>query len=240
MGVSRTKAWEYAEGILDIPRRRVPVTLRHGKSGLVLLHRGRVLTRCYNSQVGRVAALYVAQALGVELPENGRVGGRIREYGGIVPGYIDIVVGLEEARDASDSGSNAGGGGVPAGVTALGEVWPWLMEEKGGAQTEKEGSGDLRPCLSLSIVNVLYGFPNIGNDGIRRLHYSVVETGPVEERLSVAIILTDWIKGRIPSTKALEHPHSLTGGSWFLTRASQNQTISGTLGGAPSLLCRIA
>ena len=71
MGVSRTKAWEYAEGILDVPRRRVPVTLRHGKSGVVLLHQGRVLTRCYNSQVGRVAALYVAQALGVEPPEVG-------------------------------------------------------------------------------------------------------------------------------------------------------------------------
>ena len=71
MGVSRTKAWEYAEGILDVPRRRVPVTLRSGKSGVVMLHRGRVLTRCYDSQVGRVAALYVAQALGVELPEMG-------------------------------------------------------------------------------------------------------------------------------------------------------------------------
>ena len=71
MGVSRTKAWEYAEGILDVPRRRVPVTLRHGKTGVVLLHQGRVLTRCYNSQVGRVAALYVAQALGAELPEIG-------------------------------------------------------------------------------------------------------------------------------------------------------------------------
>ena len=71
MGVSRTKAWEYAEGILDVPRRRVPVTLRRGKTGIVLLHRGRVLTRCYDSQVGRVAALYVAQALGVELPAMG-------------------------------------------------------------------------------------------------------------------------------------------------------------------------
>ena len=71
MGVSRTKAWEYAEEILDIPKRRVPVTLRHGKSGVVLLHGGRVMTRCYNSQVGRVAARYVAEALGVELPRMG-------------------------------------------------------------------------------------------------------------------------------------------------------------------------
>ena len=74
MGVSRRKAWEYAEGILDVPRRRVPVTLRHGKSGVMLLHRGRVMTRCYNSRVGRVAAHYVAEALGVELP---KVGGSV-------------------------------------------------------------------------------------------------------------------------------------------------------------------
>ena len=72
MGVSRAKAWEYAEGVLDIPRRRVPVTLRHGKSGVVLLHKGRAMTRCYNSRVGRVAARYVAEALGVELPDVGQ------------------------------------------------------------------------------------------------------------------------------------------------------------------------
>lgn len=71
MGVSRAKAWEYAEGVLDIPKRRVPVTLRHGKSGVVLLHQGRVMTRCYNSEVGRVAARYVAEALGVEVPKEG-------------------------------------------------------------------------------------------------------------------------------------------------------------------------
>ena len=71
MGVSRAKAWEYAEGILDIPKRRVPITVRHGKSGVVVLHQGRVMTRCYNSQVGRVSAWYVAEALGVDLPEVG-------------------------------------------------------------------------------------------------------------------------------------------------------------------------
>ena len=70
--MSRAKAWEYAEGILDIPKRRVTVTLRHGKSGVVVLHEGRVMTRCYNSQVGRVAARYMAKALGVEVPEAGK------------------------------------------------------------------------------------------------------------------------------------------------------------------------
>ena len=36
-----------------------------------MLHQGRVMTRCYNSEVGRVASRYVAEALGVELPEEG-------------------------------------------------------------------------------------------------------------------------------------------------------------------------
>ena len=72
MGVSRSKAWEYAEGILDVPRGRVPITLRHGKTGAVLLHRGRVLTRCYTSTVGQWGAKFMAQALGVELPEQGQ------------------------------------------------------------------------------------------------------------------------------------------------------------------------
>ncbi len=71
MATSRKKAWEYAEGVLDIPRRSVPVTLRHSKSGVVLLHRGRVLTRCYQSQVGRWGARFMAQALGVEVPPLG-------------------------------------------------------------------------------------------------------------------------------------------------------------------------
>ncbi len=71
MTVSRAKAWEYAEGVLDTPRSRVPVTLRRGKSGVALLHRGRVLTRCYDSKVGRWGARFMAQALGVEVPEEG-------------------------------------------------------------------------------------------------------------------------------------------------------------------------
>lgn len=72
MGVSRSKAWEFAEGLLDVPRRSVPVTLRHGKTGVVLLHRGRVLTRCYSSKVGQWGARFMAEALGVELPAQGQ------------------------------------------------------------------------------------------------------------------------------------------------------------------------
>ena len=72
MATSRNKAWTYAEQILDVPKRSVPVTLRHGKTGVVLLHQGRVLTRCYQSQVGQWGARFMALALGVELPAPGQ------------------------------------------------------------------------------------------------------------------------------------------------------------------------
>ena len=72
MTVSRAQAWEYAEKILDVPRRNVLITLKHGKSGVVLLHKGRVLTRCYNSVVGEWGAKFMAEALGVSLPSQGQ------------------------------------------------------------------------------------------------------------------------------------------------------------------------
>ena len=72
MTISRNKAWQYAEDLLSVPRRRVPVTLRHGKTGVVLLHKGRVLTRCYTSRVGRWGAQFLAQALGMDVPPPGQ------------------------------------------------------------------------------------------------------------------------------------------------------------------------
>jgi len=71
MAVSRSKAWSYAEEFLEVPRRSVPVTLRHGKTGVVLMHAGRVLTRCYPSRVGQWTARFMAQALGLDVPSQG-------------------------------------------------------------------------------------------------------------------------------------------------------------------------
>ena len=71
MSVSRRKAWTFAEQLLDRPSRSVAVELRHGKSGVSLLHSGRVLTKCYHSRIGRFAADFVALALGASLPVEG-------------------------------------------------------------------------------------------------------------------------------------------------------------------------
>ena len=71
MGISRKKAWVYAEQLLDRPSGSVTVELRHGKSGITLLHNGRVLTKCYPSKIGMFAADCVALALGIPLPRLG-------------------------------------------------------------------------------------------------------------------------------------------------------------------------
>ncbi len=72
MAISRKRALEYAERALERPSSRVMVTLRHGKGGVTLLHRGRALTKCHATLPGRMVAPYLAEALGLELPEIGK------------------------------------------------------------------------------------------------------------------------------------------------------------------------
>lgn len=71
MAISRTKAQDYAEQVLNRPGGEKPVTLKHTKSGATLLHRGRALTKTHASAVGQTQAKLMAMALGVELPEVG-------------------------------------------------------------------------------------------------------------------------------------------------------------------------
>lgn len=71
MAISRKKALDYAERVISRPRSSVPVTLRHSKGGVTLLHRGRALTRCYINGSGIRAASFMAQALGVRVPSLG-------------------------------------------------------------------------------------------------------------------------------------------------------------------------
>lgn len=71
MAVSRNKALGYAEKLLSIPRARLEVKLRQGKTAVVLSHRGRTLTKCYINRSGLEAAFYTARALGVSVPPLG-------------------------------------------------------------------------------------------------------------------------------------------------------------------------
>lgn len=71
MSVSRKRALDYAESIIARPRARVPLTLRHGKCGVTLLHKGRAVTRCYITPSGIRAATFMAKALGVRVPPMG-------------------------------------------------------------------------------------------------------------------------------------------------------------------------
>ena len=71
MSVSRTRALEYADRILAVPRAHVRVRLRQVKEGVTLLHQGRALTKCHLSRSGMRAARFMAEALGVEVPPLG-------------------------------------------------------------------------------------------------------------------------------------------------------------------------
>jgi len=71
MAVSRNKALGYAEKLLSIPKARLEVTLRQGRSAVALLHRGKTLTKCYINRSGLEAAFYMARALGASVPPLG-------------------------------------------------------------------------------------------------------------------------------------------------------------------------
>ncbi|MSQ22271.1 MAG: hypothetical protein EXR53_03055 [Dehalococcoidia bacterium] len=71
MSISRKQAQDYAETVLSRPRSDYQVTLKRGKGGTTLLHNGRAVTKCHASRVGVVQAIYMARALGVDLPPQG-------------------------------------------------------------------------------------------------------------------------------------------------------------------------
>ncbi|MBI2170818.1 MAG: hypothetical protein HYU30_02190 [Chloroflexi bacterium] len=71
MGVSRRKAQEYADRLMERPRSALELELRRGRSGTTLLHEGKAVTHCYGTKVGLAQAREMAVALGVRLPEVG-------------------------------------------------------------------------------------------------------------------------------------------------------------------------
>ena len=71
MAVSRLRAQDYAEEVLNRPGGAKEVTLRRNKTGTTLLYRGRTLTRTYGSSLGEVQASLMAECLGVDLPKVG-------------------------------------------------------------------------------------------------------------------------------------------------------------------------
>ena len=75
MSLSRTKALDYAERLINRPRGETPVTLRRNKNGYTLLYNRRALTKTHASGVGALQAQAMAFALGVALPEE--VGGEV-------------------------------------------------------------------------------------------------------------------------------------------------------------------
>lgn len=68
MALSRVKALDYAERLINRPRGETAVSIRRNRNGYTLLHQGRALTKTHTSGVGELQARAMALALGVELP----------------------------------------------------------------------------------------------------------------------------------------------------------------------------
>lgn len=101
MGISRRRALDYADTLLERPRGEIPLTLKRSKGGATLLHKGRAVTKCHGSRVGFLQATYMARALGVGLPpEGGKV--RVKVSSGVlyrVVGISSLDLRLPEARE---------------------------------------------------------------------------------------------------------------------------------------------
>ena len=68
MAISRKRAQDYAESVLNRPRGETPVTLRRFRNGCTLFYGRRALTKTHASRVGELQAEFMAQALGLEVP----------------------------------------------------------------------------------------------------------------------------------------------------------------------------
>lgn len=72
MAISRARALDYADTVISTPRAHLTVTLRQGKGAVTLLLGRRALTKCYINRSGMRAAIYMAKALGVQVPPLGQ------------------------------------------------------------------------------------------------------------------------------------------------------------------------
>jgi hypothetical protein len=73
MAISRKKAQEYADQLLEVPLVHIVATLQRGKNWVSVLHRGRAVIKCHASKVGMWTVAFMAQALGVDIPPVGEL-----------------------------------------------------------------------------------------------------------------------------------------------------------------------
>ena len=71
MSISRKQALIRGEDAIERPKGQMELTLYNGKQGLTVRYQGKVITKTHASGVGRMIAPYVAEALGVTLPQLG-------------------------------------------------------------------------------------------------------------------------------------------------------------------------
>ena len=144
MAISRARAQDYAESVINRPRGEMPVTLRRHKNGVTLLYRGRALTKTHATKVGEVQAELMAEVLGVERgswPQQdlvwGRMAGGPLEKTGIIAGMSGSPVYIEGRL----LGAVAYGWGTATeplcGITPIGEMLTALERQ----EQQPPGSG---------------------------------------------------------------------------------------------------
>ena len=66
-----TEVSDYADELMSVPRAHLRLELTQDEQGLVLLHDGRQLVRCFLTRQGMLAGGFMAKALGVSMPPLG-------------------------------------------------------------------------------------------------------------------------------------------------------------------------
>ena len=72
MAINKAQIQDNAEFVLSRPSARIAVTLKRNKGSVSLATNNNLIARCYSSRVGLWTAAFMAESLGVDLPDVGK------------------------------------------------------------------------------------------------------------------------------------------------------------------------
>jgi hypothetical protein len=72
MAINKAQIQDNAEFVLSRPSARIAVTLKRNKGSVSLTTNDNLIARCYSSRVGLWTAAFMAESLGVDLPDVGK------------------------------------------------------------------------------------------------------------------------------------------------------------------------
>ena len=90
---------DYADELMSVPSAHVRMELTQDESGLLLVHSGKTVVQCPLTEHGMMAAGFLAQALGVEIPALGE-SVPVRVSTGVLFRAVGVA-GLDYGKDES-------------------------------------------------------------------------------------------------------------------------------------------